>query len=41
MIEGRIAIALEIGIIEISEAIIRLTFRDGVALPEFEFAASC
>lgn len=35
-IEGRIAIALEIGIIEISEAIIRLTFRDGVALPEFE-----
>lgn len=35
-IEGRIAIALQIGIIEISEAIIRLTFRDGQALPDFE-----
>lgn len=35
-IEGRIAIALQIGIIEISEAIIRLTFRDGRALPDFE-----
>ncbi|MGB7648320.1 MAG: hypothetical protein WBM22_22960, partial [Pseudomonas fluorescens] len=35
-IEGRIAIALEIGIIEISEAIIRLTFRDGHDLPDFE-----
>ena len=35
-IEGRIAIALEIGIIEISEAIIRLTFRDGQDLPDFE-----
>jgi hypothetical protein len=35
-IEGRIAIALQIGIVEISEAIIRLTFRDGQALPDFE-----
>ncbi len=35
-IEGRIAIALQIGIIEISEAIIRLTFRDGQPLPDFE-----
>lgn len=35
-IEGRIAIALQIGIIEISEAIIRLTFRTGQALPDFE-----
>lgn len=35
-IEGRIAIALEIGIVEISEAIIRLTFRDGIPLPDFE-----
>lgn len=35
-IEGRIAIALQIGIIEISEAIIRLTFRDGQDLPDFE-----
>jgi len=35
-IEGRIAIALQIGIVEISEAIIRLTFRDGSPLPDFE-----
>ena len=35
-IEGRIAVALEIGVIEISEAIIRLTFRDGQPLPDFE-----
>lgn len=34
--EGRIAIALEIGIVEITEAIIRLTFRDGSPVPEFE-----
>jgi len=35
-IEGRIAIALQVGIVEISEAIIRLTFRDGSPLPDFE-----
>ena len=35
-IEGRIAIAIEIGLVEITEAIIRLTFRDGQALPDFE-----
>ena len=34
--EGRIAIALEIGVIEISEAIVRLTFHDGTPIPDFE-----
>lgn len=35
-IEGRIAIAIEIGLVEITEAIIRLTFHDGEPLPRFE-----
>ncbi|MCW4152773.1 hypothetical protein OM427_24980 [Halomonas sp. 18H] len=36
-IEGRIAVALNIGVVEISEAIIRLTFEDGDnPLPTFE-----
>ncbi len=35
-VEGRIAIALEIGLLEISEAIIRLTWHDGEVLPAFE-----
>lgn len=35
-IEGRIAIAISIGVVEISEAIIRLTFKDGSPLPKFE-----
>ncbi|HYO44276.1 MAG TPA: hypothetical protein VES19_13855 [Candidatus Limnocylindrales bacterium] len=35
-IEGRIAVALEIGVLEITEAIIRLTFKDGQDLPDFE-----
>ncbi len=35
-IEGRIAIALEIGLVEISEAIIRLTFPPGQDFPNFE-----
>ena len=35
-IEGRIAIALDLGVVEISEAIIRLTFEDGEILPKFE-----
>lgn len=35
-IEGRIAVALNIGVVEISEAIIRLTFEDGSPLPKFE-----
>lgn len=34
--EGRIAVALNIGVVEISEAIIRLTFKDGSSLPQFE-----
>ncbi len=34
-IEGRIAIALDLGLVEISEAIIRLTFK-GAGAPEFE-----
>lgn len=35
--EGRIAIAMEIGVIEITEAIVRLTFHDGPdPLPDFE-----
>lgn len=35
-IEGRIAVALNIGVVEISEAIIRLTFDDGDPDPRFE-----
>ncbi len=35
-VEGRIAIALEIGLLEITEAIIRLTFPPGATIPEFE-----
>lgn len=35
-IEGRIAIAVNIGVAEISEATIRLTFVDGQAQPSFE-----
>ncbi|MEO1423077.1 MAG: hypothetical protein AAFV09_07870 [Pseudomonadota bacterium] len=35
-IEGRIAIALNLGVIEISEAIIRLIFEDGSPIPKFE-----
>ena len=35
-VEGRIAVAINIGVIEISEAIIRLTFHDGNPIPEFE-----
>ncbi|XKE46151.1 hypothetical protein LG302_03145 [Halomonas organivorans] len=35
-VEGRIAVALNIGVVEISEAIIRLTFEDGSPLPTFE-----
>ncbi len=35
-IEGRIAIALEIGVVEITEAIIRLTWHDGNPVPDFE-----
>jgi hypothetical protein len=35
-VEMRIAVALEIGIVEITEAIIRLTFHSGQLLPDFE-----
>lgn len=35
-IEGRIAIAINIGVVEISEAIIRLTWKDGDPIPVFE-----
>ncbi len=35
-IEGRIAVAISIGVVEISEAIIRLTFEDGDPEPRFE-----
>ncbi|WP_289019756.1 hypothetical protein [Desulfobacter postgatei] len=35
-VEGRIAIAISIGVVEISEAIIRLTWNDGSPLPNFE-----
>lgn len=35
-IEGRFAIAVSIGVVEISEAIIRLTFVDGDSFPRFE-----
>lgn len=35
-IEARLAVAIEIGLIEITEAIIRLTFTDGSPIPAFE-----
>ncbi len=35
-IEARLAVAIEIGLIEITEAIIRLTFTDGSPIPVFE-----
>ncbi|MBL8702082.1 MAG: hypothetical protein JNK67_27105 [Alphaproteobacteria bacterium] len=35
-IEARLAVAIEIGLIEITEAVIRLTFTDGSPIPVFE-----
>lgn len=34
--EARIAVAIDLGLIEVTEAIIRLTFEDGSVLPKFE-----